>query len=67
MNRKLEFFLWLIALMYVLWGFLNPLEFTLAKWGTSSPKDQYAILFMFFGIVLLRLIQIFLDIKKNKK
>ena len=65
-NKKLHLFLWVLVLIFVIWGFYNPQEFMGKKWDYKSERGQYAILFIMLGVVVFRLIQIFLAIKKEK-
>ena len=60
-------FLWFLILIYVLWGFQHPDEFTLHKWGTHSPKDQYFILFVLLGLIISKLVHMYLAIQKEKE
>ena len=66
-NKKLNMFLWLLILLYVLWGFSHPEEFTHHKWGPMSITGQYTMVFIMLAIVIFRLSQLYLSIKKDKK
>ena len=66
-NKKLHMFLWFLILLWILWGFQYPDEFTIHKWGTHSPKDQYFILTFSLGIAIYKLIHIYSTIKKESK
>jgi len=66
-NKKLHLLLWVMVLIYTFWGFLRPEAFTLHKWGTYDFKDQYFILIFFLAIVLMRIVQLLITIKKEKK
>ena len=65
-NKKLNMFLWLLILVYVLWGFSHPEEFTHHKWGSMSITGQYTIIFIVLVIVIFRLFQLYISIKKEK-
>lgn len=66
-NKKLHLFLWVLILIFVIWGFFNPQEFMGQKWNyIKSEKGQYAIIFIMLAIVLVRIIQTYIAIKKEK-
>ena len=66
-NKKLNMLFWLLFLIYVLWGFSHPEEFTQHKWGEMSITGQYTIVFIMLAIVIFRISQLYLSIKKDKK